>query len=471
MSATDLVTHVVIVGGALLLIAPGLVRRSEVGGLGTSICLIGAAATIVLALLAYAFARSREQDAAPRLSVREWFAQRGFLYMLTQAPIAAIFSGFFFRVLPFAFAVLGAVAAFFVLAMWVSYRKRRSTSADEPIHHLHRYALWALVPCVLFSIARIPTHLGFGFAYWHPWYDFGAELTKLASHHYPSLFTGAMLYTLDGIVLTIGYYVLFQRRSLVNAILYLCLYLSSLYCFTFPAYARIGMPSPPLWHGVVFWAHLVMAVGAWYTPRFFRLTWPRLRWPGRAAALSVIAILIVAPYAYAAVRANDLQWPRQQRIDSETFARKDLLSAPSRIAATTVGEEARYEIAMKFGPRSYKTWVNRTRMLDAERIKIDGKLVHAGRTIAWCAGYVAALDDINEAAVDPDYMARVRAGDHADIPVHCFGPAAAAREIAATDLIEIEWRGEATLIGDRESEVHAFHGTRAAQVIPSRTTR
>src|SRR5438093_1418921 len=133
MTATDLFTHVGIIAGAMLLIVPGLIRRGEVGGIGTTICLVGASGTVILALLA------------------------------------------------------------------------------------------------------------FGFAYWHPWYDFGTELTHLVPHHFPSLFAGAALYTMDGLVLTIGYYVLFQKHSLVNAILYICLYISSIYCFTFPAYARIGM--------------------------------------------------------------------------------------------------------------------------------------------------------------------------------------------------------------------------------------
>src|SRR5205823_372205 len=142
--------------------------------------------------------------------------------------------------------VAGVVAAFFAMAVWVSYRRSRAaaTGTDEPAVHFHRYALYAAIPCVLFSVARIPTHLSFGFAYWHPWYDFGSELSHQPLHHYPSLFTGALLYTMDGLALTIGYYVLFQRHSLTNALLYLCLYISAQYCFTFPAYARIGMPSP-----------------------------------------------------------------------------------------------------------------------------------------------------------------------------------------------------------------------------------
>src|SRR5262249_8840977 len=324
--------------------------------------------------------RRRASDAPRKLSPRDWIAKRGIVYVLTQAPVAAIYSGFFFRVLPFGLAAIFVIVSFFLLFVWASYRRTRSTDPDEPVHHLHRYALWALVPCVLFSVARIPTHQGFGFAYWHPWYDFGTELTGLEPHHYPSLVAGALLYTLDGLVLTIGYYLLFQRHSLTTAILYICLYISSIYCFTFPAYGRIGMPSPPMWHAVVFWAHLAMAVGAWFMPQFFRRIWPRLRRAGRASAISVIGAIVLAPYAYATYEPTEMQWPKQHRLDSDLLDR-DLVAAPDLVAMTTADGEARYELAMRVGPRSYKNWVNRTRVLGVKDVAISARLVVDGTPI------------------------------------------------------------------------------------------
>src|SRR5262249_39679545 len=104
LSASDLATHLGIIVVAILLIAPGLINRGDVGGIGTMICLLGAAGTALLAVLAYLFARNRGQTEAPRTMVREWIVKRGVLYVLTQAPILAIFSGFFFRLIPFGLA-------------------------------------------------------------------------------------------------------------------------------------------------------------------------------------------------------------------------------------------------------------------------------------------------------------------------------------------------------------------------------
>src|SRR5262249_34376939 len=163
MTAGDLVTHLGIISAALIVVAPGLVSRGEVGGIGTSICVIGAAATAALAIAAYRVARRRAGGEPRKLLPREWVAKRGSVYGLTQAPVAAIYSGFFSRVLPCGLAAIFVIVSFFLLFVWASYRRTRSTDPDEPVHHLHRYALWALVPCVLFSVARIPTHQGFGF--------------------------------------------------------------------------------------------------------------------------------------------------------------------------------------------------------------------------------------------------------------------------------------------------------------------
>src|SRR6185295_14001156 len=100
LSATDLATHLGIIAIAMLLVAPGLVSRGEVGGIGTMICVLGAGGTALLAVLAYLHARTRGESAAPRMTLREWIAKRGLIYVLTQAPIFAIFSGFFFRIIP-----------------------------------------------------------------------------------------------------------------------------------------------------------------------------------------------------------------------------------------------------------------------------------------------------------------------------------------------------------------------------------
>jgi hypothetical protein len=465
MSASDLVTHLGIIIIALLLIAPGVSTRSEAAGIGTTICFLGAGGTAVVAAIAYVFARKRGQAAAPRLGIREWIVKRGILYVLTQAPVIGIFCGFFFRIVPFGTAAIGEIVAFYVLFTWVAHRKGVSIDPDEPVHQLAQYTIWALVPCVAFSLARIPTHLGFGFAYWHPWYDFGSELSGLPSNQYPALLAGALLYTLDGLVLALGYYILFQHRSLTNAIIYIGLYISSIYCFTFPAYVRIGMKSPPVWHVVVFWAHIAMAVAAWYMPRFFERTWPRLGLRARGASIAVIGVALAGPYAYAAFQSSALQWPKQHAIDAELFARRDLLAATDRAAIAVIGHEVRYDLAMQLGPRSYKNWVNRLRVVDVQRVEVDGRLIRDGRPIAWCTSYTAELPRINDDAHEPNFAARVRAHDIAELPVRCVGPSAAVGKEGDAELVSFEWRASATLIGDRESVERTFAGSRRLRLV------
>src|SRR5947207_1415528 len=88
--------------------------------------------------------RSGETPSA-KAALRQWVLERGILYALIQTPILAIIGGTpFVSLVPYPFAALPIFAAFILLPMWISYRKRVSTNPDEPVHHLHRYALFAL---------------------------------------------------------------------------------------------------------------------------------------------------------------------------------------------------------------------------------------------------------------------------------------------------------------------------------------
>lgn len=88
-------------------------------------------------------------------SLREWIVKRGVLYVLTQTPMIAMLLGFYWDVLtpPVAFLVT-VVPAFVLLPAWVALRKNRSTDPNEPVHHLHKYALYALAPYVIYGLAR-----------------------------------------------------------------------------------------------------------------------------------------------------------------------------------------------------------------------------------------------------------------------------------------------------------------------------
>src|SRR5262249_7277719 len=159
--------------------------------------------------------------------------ERGVLFALTQAPIAAVLGGVFFRIVDYPVAILAVLLSSVLLPAWIAYRKSRSTDPAQPVHHPPPYLLFATVPCAVFSVVRIPAYAWLKIPYWHPWYEFGARLTGAPDSQYASLGPGALLYTLQGCSLGLGYYVLFKRHSLLNAVLFLGGFLSSNYSFVF----------------------------------------------------------------------------------------------------------------------------------------------------------------------------------------------------------------------------------------------
>src|SRR5262245_19065580 len=65
--------------------------------------------------------------------IREWLLKRGILWGMTQTPLLAILGGVFFHIAPYRFLMLPMLASFIALPIWVAYRKKVSTDADEPV--------------------------------------------------------------------------------------------------------------------------------------------------------------------------------------------------------------------------------------------------------------------------------------------------------------------------------------------------
>src|SRR3954469_18511608 len=391
-------------------------------------------------------------------ALKDWIAKRGVLYALTQTPLLAIMVGFFFRLPSYSVMIISVLLAFAVLPVWVIHRKTVSQDPTEPVHHFAKYALWALLTFPVFSLVRIPTHYLMGMVYWHPWYDFGSSLTGLPINQFSSLGPGAFLYSLQGYTVALGFYILFQRRTLLNSVLYVCVFDSSIYSFIFPAFGRVGMPSPPKWHAVAWIAHLFMAVAVWYSPIFWEKVWPALTRPRRLAALSICIVIVSLPYIFPFYRAAVWQFPTQHRLDQEVFSRPSLVAldrAPQLVQRDD--SEARYSFALKLGPRSYRNYVGRQKALGVKDIEVHGRIKDKGRVIAWCHTFTRELPSPNADSHEKTYFAELRDLDVAHLEVSCQGPATYVPESGAT--LIAEWELKALLLGDRETLVQRFSST------------
>src|SRR5204863_140405 len=84
------------------------------------------------------------------------------------------------------------------------------TDPDEPVHHLHKYALYALAPYVVYGLAREVGYYVVHVPFWSTWYSFGNRLTGQPVNQYPSLISGTILHSLQGYVLALGFYLIDQ---------------------------------------------------------------------------------------------------------------------------------------------------------------------------------------------------------------------------------------------------------------------
>ena len=396
--------------------------------------------------------------------LREWVLERGVLYVLTGTPIVAIIGGVFYHVLPYPFLLCAVLIAFVVLPIWTTWRRSVSTNPAEPAHHLHKYALCALPAAAMFSVVRIPLHFTNGIIYWHPWYDFGNALTNTPLDQPSTLLVGGLLNLIQGWAMGLGFYILFKQHSLMNALLYIAVWVSSLYSFDFATYSRVGLQSPPLWHAAMAWAHFAMAVTLWFMVRFTRRTWPRLGIGGRATTVAAVAVIILIPTLFAQWRSAYWEAPRQTAIDNTAFARAQLVPAADEPMVMTTGSDARYTFALHLGPRDYKNWFNQQRSLDASAIHVDATLSSGGRVIAWCNASMDSLPSANAVSRPQGFAAVMKSVTGANIPVTCAGPAAEAQRLTAATPVNVAWAASMTLIGGRENQPKQFTGDTVMQV-------
>jgi hypothetical protein len=396
--------------------------------------------------------------------IREWLLKRGILWGMTQTPLLAILGGVFFHIAPYRFLLLPMLVSFIALPVWVAYRKKVSTDPDEPVHHLHKYALWAIVPAAMFSVSRIPLHYTIGIIYWHPWYDFGNALTGTALSGQETLAVGGLLNAIQGWAIGVGFYILFKRHSLINVLLYVAVWVSALYSYTFGAYSRVGLKSPPIWHASMAWAHWWMALTLWFIAALYARRWARFSLAQRATVVAIGVLILAIPSAFAQWRAVTWEFPKQTAIDQGLFNRPNLVTLKSPPTLESTGIDARYTFALKLGPRDYNNWFKQVRTLDADDITVSGTLSHNGTTIAWCDANLGSLPSPNGIVRPLSFPAALQAAKFTDIPVTCRGPADAARTLQENPQVTVAWNAEMTLIGGREKQARQFTGTQTLPV-------
>ncbi len=391
-------------------------------------------------------------------SIWSWFVKRGFIFFCIQTPTLAIFLGYFFHLTNYPTAMFAVLIAFMVLPVWIIYRLRVSTDPDEPVHHLAKYALYSLLLAPAFSIVRIPPHFIFGTVFWQPWSDFGSAYSGLPINTFGAFWAGALINFLHGMVLVMGYYILFKRHTLINALLFIFIYFSALYSYAFP-FALVGLKINFIWHTIVWWAHLAMAVIAWLMPKFWNKLWPNFNFSARVVTLSLIVIITLFPYLFAYYRAISWQIPKQRSIDQALFSRSNLLKTNGdlKLVRATDGE-AYYQYSLQFGSRTYKTYFNGLKALDAGPIQLTGKLNYNGETLAWCSKNLDKLATPNTAWPPDKYSEAIKQMEYTEILIECVGPISIANKLTIGTPVELEWTVKLTLIGDRNQKEQELSG-------------
>jgi hypothetical protein len=414
------------------------------------------------------------------IPARAWIVKRGILYALTQSPMIALLIGYFFDWLPFpvAFAVI-VIPAFVALPIWVLLRRNRARDGDDPAHHFHQYAVWALIPFVVYNVSRAPMHFVFGVVFWDRWFDYGYQLTGEPQSGVSSLISGMVLHSLQGYVLVLGFYVLFKHHSLRNSLLYNFVFLSAMYSWIFPNFAMVATYPPSLgWYFTVWWAHFWMAIAAWLMPRLdVSRMWGRLHGRmAKALAIAALFVLWLSPNLFVFWRVAAWQYPRQDSIERQALdeARLVLSGAPRLVAIDDVpgaseAREARYRFTLRLGPRVYEDYSQDPRAVDAAAIDVTGRLLHRGSVIAFCEQSRAALESPNTYRTPEQYFPAIEEMNFTEIPVTCAGPPRHVERLKTdgTSAMLLQWRASLTLITERNEANRDFAGSETAPVASS----
>lgn len=392
-----------------------------------------------------------------RTALVRWARERGVLFVLLLSPVGALFLGLL-RLVPTRVGYLAIMLAFLATPAWVAWRRSVSTDPTEPAFRLHRYALYALFPYVVFSVVRIPMFYVFDAVYWAPWQTFGFGSTGNPVGFWPSLIAGAACYSLQGFGLSMGFYVLFKRHNLLNALLYYFVFISSLYAFVFPVLLLRGSKPGFPFQFTNYWAHFWMGLTAVAAPVLFTRVWPTLRARARTLTVAGLVAVWVAPYAFAFAQAGLWQFGTQARLERAAFDAVSL-QAGSNATVAVAGDQARYSLDLRFGPREYVTYSHAHKAIGAEDVSVSGSLVQAGKQVAVCSGAARSLPGLAKVRDPEKYFPALERINHTPIVVSCTGSADAAAGIDPATPLTFEYAATMTLAGERTTSPHQLRGS------------
>jgi hypothetical protein len=274
------------------------------------------------------------------------------------------------------------------------------------------------------------------------------------------LLPGALLYTLQGWSLGMVYYVLFKRHTLLNAILLYTGFIPSLYSFIFPVFVMVGLPATPVFHLTNYWAHTAMGLTAWFMPRFWQRTWPRLARAGRACAIAGLALVFAAPFTYVIAEARLWQFGAQTRIETAAFDRVQASLRDGPAVSVKAGQ-AGYAYALLLGPRAYRNYGGAYRAVDATGVQVQGQLSRGQQVIAWCAGDLDALPSVHKIRNPERFFPALWSVNYARVPVRCAGPAAG---IGPGKVVDVSWTVRLILHGERRTDQRTLTGEQLARL-------
>ena len=170
--------------------------------------------------------------------------------------------------------------------------------------------------------------------------------------------------------------------------------------------------------------------------------------------LAGAAVLVTLPYGFGIDRAVQWQFAAQASVERAAMAQVTIGTEAGQVRVSVGGGQARYEFGLRVAHRTYLNTNGVIRDVGVGPVKVAGRIMSSGQTIAWCFGH-AWLPSPNK-VFDPRSFATALAEDaRATVPVVCYGPANSSQTARQ---VVVEWSARANLAGDRTQQVRDFHG-------------